>query len=80
MPSKPAKSVRTGGLEEALVNGLLASVPGGAEIASAKEHEVQEQFQGNRYVSFDIRVRYDEKEKRTIIDGIIPGGPMIQRG
>ena len=74
-PSKPAKSIRTGGLEEALVQGLLASVPGGAEITSAKEHEVQEQFQGNRYVGIHIQVRYDEKEKRTIIDGIVPGGP-----
>ena len=57
------------------MNGLLAAVPGGAMITSAKEHEVQEQFQGNRYVGIHIQVRYDEKEKRTIIDGIIPGGP-----
>ncbi len=79
-PSKPAKSIRTGDLEEALVNGLLASVPGGAEITSAKEHEVQEQFQGNRYVGIHIQVRYDEKEKRTIIDGIVPGGPADRAG
>ena len=74
-PSKPAKSIRTGDLAEALVNGLLASVPGGAEITPAKEHEVQEQFQGNRYVGIHIQVRYDEKEKRTVIAGIVPGGP-----
>ncbi len=79
-PAKPAKAIRTGDLGEALVNGLLASVPGGVEIVPAKEHEVQEQFQGNRYVGIHIQVRYDEKEKRTIIAGIVPGGPADRAG
>jgi carboxyl-terminal processing protease len=74
-PARPVKKLGTGGLAEACVNGLLASIPGGAVITSAKEHEVQEQFQGNRYIGIHIQVRYDEKEKRTIIDGIVPGGP-----
>jgi carboxyl-terminal processing protease len=79
-PSRPAKSIQTRDLGEALVNGLLASVPGGAEIASAKEQEVQEQFQGNRYVGIHIQVRYDEEEKRTIIAGLVPGGPADRAG
>ena len=62
------------------MDGLLATVPGGAEITSAKEQEVQEQFQGNRYVGIHIQVRYDEKEKRTIIAGIVPGGPADRAG
>jgi carboxyl-terminal processing protease len=79
-PSTPAKSLTPVDLGEALVHGLLASVPGGAEITSAKEHEVQEQFQGNRYVGIHIQVRYDDKEKRTIIAGIVPGGPADRAG
>jgi C-terminal peptidase prc len=79
-PSRPAKSLRTRDLVEALVNGLLASVPGGAEIASAKEQKVQEQFQGNRYVGIHIQVRYDKDEKRTIIGGLVPGGPADRSG
>lgn len=79
-PSKPAKSIRTDDLAEAVVNGLLASVPGGAEISPAKEHEVQEQFQGNRYIGIHIQVRYDDKEKRTVIAGIVPGGPADRAG
>ena len=58
----------------------LRSVPGGAEITSAKEQEVQEQFQGNRYIGIHIQVRYDEKEKRTVIAGIVPGGPADRAG
>ena len=79
-PSRPAKNLRTDDLAEALVNGLLASVPGGAEITSAKEQEVQEQFQGNRYIGIHIQVRFDEKEKRTIVAGIVPGGPADRAG
>jgi len=79
-PSRPAKSLKTRDLGEALVDGLLATVPGGAEITSAREQEVQEQFQGNRYVGIHIQVRYDEKEKRTIIAGIVPGGPADRAG
>ena len=79
-PSRPVKNRRTDDLVEALVNGLLASVPGGAEITPAREQEVQEQFQGNRYIGIHIQVRYDEKEKRTIIAGIIPGGPADRAG
>lgn len=79
-PSRPAKSSRTENLGVALLNGLLASVPGGAEIIPAKEQEVQEQFQGNRYVGIHIQVRYDQKEKRTVIAGLVPGGPADRAG
>jgi len=79
-PSRPVKSLQTRDLGEAFVDGVLATVPGGAEITSAKEQEVQEQFQGNRYIGIHIQVRYDEKEKRTIIAGLVPGGPADRAG
>ena len=79
-PSRPAKSVPPDQLAEAFVNGVLASVPGGAEIIPAKEHEVEEQFQGNRYVGIHIQVSYEEKEKRTIISGVVAGGPADRAG
>jgi carboxyl-terminal processing protease len=79
-PSGPSKSIPSRDLGEALVDGLLATVSGGAVITSAREQEVQEQFQGNRYVGIHIQVRYDEKEKRTIIAGIVPGGPADRAG
>jgi carboxyl-terminal processing protease len=79
-PARPAKAVSGAVLEEALVEGLLAAVPGGAQWMSAKEHRVQEQLAGNRYVGVHIQVRYDDKEKRTIIQAIVPGGPADRAG
>jgi carboxyl-terminal processing protease len=79
-PAKPAKPISTQALEEALVDGLLDSVPGNATLMAAKELKVQEQIQGNRYVGIHIQVRYDDKEKRTVIQALVPGGPADRAG
>jgi hypothetical protein len=47
-PAKPAKPVSAQALEEALLEGLLESVPGHATLVAAKELKVQEQIQGNQ--------------------------------
>ena len=49
--------------EDALFEGLLAPVPGGAELMTAKERKVAEQIEGNRYVGIHIALGMDEKEK-----------------
>ena len=79
-PSRPAKNVPPDQLAEAFVNGVLASVPGGAEIIPAKEHEVQEQFQGNRYVGIHIQVNYDERRSERSLRGSFQAVPRIERG
>jgi carboxyl-terminal processing protease len=79
-PSKPGKEMTTERLEEALLEGMLRDVPGGGGLMTAKEQRVREQLQGNRYVGIHIQVRYDEKEGRTIVAGIIPGGPADRAG
>ena len=79
-PAKPAKPVPVQALEEAFVEGLLESVPGHAMLVSAKELKIQEQFQGNRYVGIHIQLGYDDKEKRSVIQGLVPGGPADRAG
>jgi carboxyl-terminal processing protease len=79
-PAKPAKPISTQALEEALVEGLLESVLGHATLMAAKELKVQEQIQGNRYVGIHIQVRYDDKDKRTVIQALVPGGPADRAG
>ena len=63
-PKSTAKSVAAKELEEALLEGLLAAVPGGAELMTAKESKVAEQMAGNRYVGIHIALGMDDKEKR----------------
>jgi carboxyl-terminal processing protease len=79
-PAKPAKPVPAQALEEALLEGLLDSVPGHATLVAAKELKVQEQLQGNRYVGIHIQLGYDDKDKRSVIQGIVPGGPADRAG
>ena len=79
-PSRPAKNVAPDTLVEALADGLLAPISGGAQLLSAKEHKVQEQIQGNRYVGIHIQLRYDANEKRSVIQGLVPHGPADRAG
>ncbi|MGP0067092.1 MAG: S41 family peptidase [Isosphaeraceae bacterium] len=66
--------------EEVLLNGLLAPVPGGAELMTAKERKVTEQLEGNRYVGIHIALGMDEKEKLSRISEVFPGGPADRAG
>ena len=39
-----------------MLEGLLATVPGGADLMTAKERKVPEQIEGNRYVGIHIHL------------------------
>jgi len=69
-----------GELEEAFIDGILSSVPGGARLISAKEAPVQEQLRGNRYIGTGIALGYDEKDEYPRIAAVIPGGPIERAG
>ncbi len=69
-----------GTLEDALIEGLLAAVPGGAELISAKDLKVADQVAGNLYVGVQIALSYDEKAKRSVIAKILEGGPADLAG
>jgi carboxyl-terminal processing protease len=79
-PAHPRRRVSTAQLEEAFTGGLLGTIPGGAYLSSSKEHRVQEQLQGNRYVGIHIQLSYDEKTKRSQIQATVPGGPADLAG
>ena len=67
-PSSAAK------LERTLLEGLLAPVPGGAELLTAKERNAAEQLAGNRYVGILVSLGTDDKEQRPTFSQIMEGG------
>jgi len=79
-PKSTAKSVAATKLEEVLFNGLLAGVPGGARLISAKDRKVEEQFKGNRYVGIHIALGMDDQEKRPQMMQVYEGGPADRAG
>jgi carboxyl-terminal processing protease len=79
-PKPPAKPLLPPILEEAMFNGLLGSVPGGAHLMSAKERKVAEQLEGNRYVGIQIALAMDDSEKLTRIAEVFEGGPAERAG
>jgi carboxyl-terminal processing protease len=66
--------------EDAFVHGMLAAVPGGGTLLSAKERKVAEQFAGNVYVGIQIALGLDEKTKRPQIAELFDGGPAQKAG
>ena len=62
-------------VENALLTGLLSSVPGSPHILPAKEVRVHNQIQANRYIGIGIAIRVDEKGKLPQIAHAQPGGP-----
>jgi carboxyl-terminal processing protease len=79
-PKSLAKPVTATALEEAMIEGLLAAVSGGAQVMSAKESAVLEQFEGNRYVGIHIALGMNDEEKRPSIFDVIEGGPADRAG
>jgi carboxyl-terminal processing protease len=75
-----AKPDAMGALEEAMIEGTLAGVSGGASVMSAKESAVMEQFEGNRYVGIHIALGMNDQEKRPSIFEVIEGGPADRAG
>jgi C-terminal peptidase prc len=54
-------------LEAATLQGLLGSVPGGANLMSADDVRITGQLSANRYVGIGIQIALNEKAKRAII-------------
>jgi carboxyl-terminal processing protease len=79
-PNSAAGSVSAQALEESLIEGLLASVPGQARLISAKDRNVEEQIAGNRYVGVHIALGMDEQEKRPNLVEVMEGGPADRAG
>ena len=79
-PARGARSLTGKELEEALLNGLLTNVSGGAYLIAEKERKVQEQNEGNRYVGIHIALGVDEQEKRPRMVEVIEGGPADRAG
>ena len=79
-PKSVAKPGTSQPLEEALIDGLLGSVPGGAYLVSARERKVTEQLEGNRYVGIQIALAMDDGLKIARIAQIFEGGPADRAG
>ncbi len=79
-PKVTAGPVATRKLEEALFDGLLTVVPGGAELISAKERKVAEQIEGNRYVGIHIALGMNGTENQPNLHEVFPGGPADRAG
>jgi carboxyl-terminal processing protease len=79
-PKATAKPVAASELAEAVLNGVLRGVPGGADLVSAKEQAVNEQFAGNRYVGIHIALGMDAEAKRPKIVQVLEGGPAHRAG
>jgi carboxyl-terminal processing protease len=79
-PGSTPKPIAATALEEAMLGGLLNSVPGGAHLVPEKERVVMEQSEGNRYVGIHIALGTNEEQKRPSIFEVIEGGPADRAG
>ncbi len=79
-PKTITKAIEGKSLEESLLEGLVAAVPGGAELMSAKESKVAESMAGNRYVGIHITLAMDDKAKRPAMSSVFKGGPADRAG
>src|SRR5262245_6372377 len=75
---KQEKSVEA--FRQNFIDGVLAAVPGGAQLIARKDLAVQEQLAGNRYVGTGIALSFDVEKKYPRIETVIPGGPMERAG
>ncbi len=79
-PKTIAPSLAPERLGETLLQGLLAPVPGRAELMTDKERRVAEQMAGNRYVGIHISLSWDDEVKRPKMHGVFEGGPAARAG
>ena len=79
-PRTTPRPVAAAKLEEALLQGLVAAVPGGAELITDKERKVADQLAGNRYVGIHIALGMDNAEKRPSMFQVFEGGPADRAG
>jgi carboxyl-terminal processing protease len=79
-PKTTAKPLSATKLEDVLLEGLVAAVPGQASVMTDKERNALEQFAGNRYVGIHIALGTDDKEKRPMMFDVFQGGPADRAG
>ncbi len=65
---------------EVFTQGMLASIPGGSQILTAKELKVQQQFAGNHYIGLQIALGFNKEAKRPELQEAFEGGPAHQAG
>ncbi len=59
---------------------LSTVIPGGIQIVSQKDHNVNEQLAANRYVGIGVQVSLDETTKRLKIQKAMEGGTAAAHG
>lgn len=80
-PAPLEDGVSAGELEsDAFLGGLLAGVPGHAQLLSAKELKVSEQIQGNRYVGIHVALSTSKEDGQPQIFKVLEGGPAERAG
>jgi carboxyl-terminal processing protease len=79
-PATGGEAATDAALDQAFLDGLAASVPGGLELLEGKESKVAEQIAGNRYVGIQVAVTMDEEAKLPKILSAFPGGPADRAG
>ena len=79
-PRATPRPVAAGKLAEALLQGLVAVVPGYAELMSEKERKVSESFAGNRYVGIHIALAWDADRAQPRMQEVFPDGPADRAG
>ena len=58
----------------------FAEILGEFHLIRSKDHDVEEQFQGNRYVGLGINTFHNDSSHLPVIMGIRPGGPADRGG
>jgi carboxyl-terminal processing protease len=83
VPFRKADAPTQAKLEQALLEAVLASVPGKASLVdppSKKELAVQEQISGNRYVGIGIALRLNKKDTKPVVTTTILHGTARKAG
>ncbi len=79
-PRETVGKVAADTIAEAMLDGLLRAVPGGAERISAKEARVEEQIAGNRYVGIHVALNWLDEQVLPSFREVFPGGPADRAG
>jgi C-terminal processing protease CtpA/Prc len=64
-------------LRTAITEALAPSIPGGLQLLSVKDNEVQQQLAENRYVGLGITASVSTSQELEI-HGVVPNGPMAR--
>jgi carboxyl-terminal processing protease len=74
------EAAKAGPIDDALLRGLLARVPGKPYLLPPQNVKVEEQIQGNRYVGIGIQLRIRAEEKLPQVVTPLRNGPAFRAG